>query len=146
VQLGKQLSAAISANEKYDRKRTQASRTEDHSGECYYKAARLDAYDQVLALRQLLTSTEAKSLQGAALQISEAMNRASSLHDLNAERNSECDAELRAIDRLLWSALNALKALTANRLPDTVSLLVGNYLDPWRPVERQLRSIKRTTI
>jgi hypothetical protein len=103
----------------------------------YFKNAAEDASDIVNVLRDTLCVVMATTLAGAAVQIAEAIARL----DLLGEGSES--SELRAVHRLLYSALDVVGGLADRKLAEVVTPDFDNrHIDPWRPVEERLAPIE----
>lgn len=134
--LARRLAAARQREEALDLKGTAASRRKDTTQEIYFKSAGRHAADEVNCLRDLIASTEAQSLLGAAAQLADAIGRNDYL------RPADDHPDGRAIERLLFSVLRVIEGHIGSTLEDAFGFdLASRNLDPWAPVEARLEKI-----
>ncbi len=111
----------------------------------YYEMARRHVDDIDSGLRDMITCTEAASLEGAAVQISEALSRVGIIAETISydPEAAEQNKQVRAIDRLLYSALRALEEHCAVDLNEVLGgTVIHRNMDPWRPVEEVIDEIR----
>lgn len=111
----------------------------------YYEIAMRNVDDIDSGLRDMITCTEASSLEGAAVQISEALSRVNLIHEAISDGTEafEQNKQVRAIDRLLYSALRALEDHCAIDLNKFLGgTMIHRNMDPWRPVEEVIEDIR----
>lgn len=140
VAIGIRLGVVMSLEDDLDARANEAGKERRISAEIYLKKALKHAVDEKYIQRNALSCLKATSLAGAALQIVEAMNIVDLAWNSVAEGDDtiQLDRDKRAIERLLFSALNAVERLAGLRVDDIVSpSFVGRNLDPWLSVEDQ---------
>ncbi|MBM0205670.1 hypothetical protein JNW90_23645 [Micromonospora sp. STR1s_5] len=134
VAIGKRLGVVYRRREHLERR--QFETRNDATPQTYFKEAAENASDIVNVLRDAISVVKATTPAGAAIQIAEAIARLDLLGD-----GSE-NGELRAVHRLLYSALDVVDGLADQKLAENVTPDYDNcHVDPWRPVEQRLAEI-----
>lgn len=134
VALGMRLGEAYRRRDRLELRQTESRN--DATPETYFKHAAQDASDIVNVLRDTISVVKATTPAGAAIQIAEALARLDLLGD------GSNSGDLRAVHRLLYSALDVVDGLADRKLADNVTPDYDNrHVDPWRPVEQRLAEI-----
>jgi hypothetical protein len=129
-----------------DAKKFAAHRAGAHSMEhTYFTSASDAASDAVNAERAYLPFLKATSLPGAGIQIVEVLALVDFLRDQFPEEAAtyQIAHTVRTINRLLYSALEAIDALADRKVADIVTLgFTGPNLNPWTAVEDRIAYVK----
>lgn len=119
-----------------------AAAASDHSAESYRRLAEKEAVDEYYAMQDLLPFVKATTLTGAALQIAEAMNIVQRLMDDFETAGEAHRRKHRAVDRLLWSALDVVDEAASLKLSDVHRHAVSRCLNPWTSVEERIEMVR----
>jgi hypothetical protein len=110
----------------------------DGSRQIYLDEAGRNCSDRAATFRDMIAAEKATSLTGAAIQLVEALNRV----DLLGSEETADRAELRAVNRLLYSVLDVVDGFAHRKLTEILPGTDNRHLDPWRPVEERLEQIR----
>lgn len=143
--LGARLGAAMRQEEDLLHRTSIAKQEKKYSAKVYLNGAAEHCADEIYTLRDMIASVRAKSLAGAAVQIAEALARVDLVWDQIPETHEtyRVKQDMRAINRLLYSALGVVDNLAEQKLADVVTPDFGSrYCDPWQPVEERCNELK----
>jgi len=144
--LGARLSAAYAAADRLELKRIKAHEADETPITFTLSNAELHVADDIEALRSMIAISQATSLGGAAVQITEVLNRIDAIADLSGndhDMQAERAEELRAVNRLLCSVLRVLDGAADQKLADFAPLLERSNLDPRLPIAKRPRKASR---
>jgi len=102
--------------------------------------------DRSYALRDLLSTTKATTLTGAAFQLCEAVSRVDIIRDQYPEdaMGYRAKQDIRVVMRLLYSAIDVIDGLMSPKLTDLAPTYLGANISPWNDpyeeTERRLRA------
>lgn len=143
---GLQLGQEMDEQERLQELEYEASHAKQHRPECIYTNAEAHQNDLVLALRDMISSVRATTLQGSLVQIAVAIDVMSSIDDQYPEEGKDYQVrcQFRAVGRLLFSAITALNDLAGGELTRLHKSHFGvSYCDPWKdPDEAVVRSLE----
>ena len=145
VSLGAKLDKSSKREDDIFYKKCAAFHSKKHTAEIYYEEAHLNSTDETEILRDAISMTQAKTLSGAAIQIADIWIRFSHIIDLCGARKKtyEMNREIRAVQRLLFSALGVVDGLADQKLEVAVPHLANTHLNPWTPVEKRIDKIEQ---
>ncbi len=140
------LAATLQRQDQFEGEMLAANASKDGTTQAYLQSALCDLADRNEMLREVIAGTRAVSLTDAAIQIAESIN----LLDLTIDGISDdamtyqAKAQVRALNRLLYSALGAVDAAADRKIADIVPSpsFTNHNLNPWTPVEDRIRSVK----
>lgn len=144
VALGGRLGAALRREADLDARSGDAGRAGKLSAETYLSNTAKHVTDEIYALRDALSFVKATSLAGAAIQIVEALLLADRVWDQFPKEHEtlQLERDARSIDRLLYSALDAIERLTGQKIEDVVGDdYVSRHCNPWLPVEGRCKEL-----
>jgi hypothetical protein len=101
------------------------------------KQAEEQAWDEAEALRDMISNVKVRSPIGANVQIAEALDRFEMIVDQfpKEAENYRVRLDVRAVRRLLHSALDFYDAVASRKLADVTPQLGSRSLSPWQPIE-----------
>jgi len=138
VSIGQRLSEAMRLGDELENKLATQRSEKNLVATIYLETAASHAEDEQEMLREMLSIVKASSLAGAAIQIARAISLVDTICACSDESYLQVRGDVRAINRLLFSALDVVDARADRRLSETVSVLFGNpHLNPWVPVEER---------
>jgi hypothetical protein len=96
------------------------------------------AYDEYLSMQMQLSLHKAESLEGAALQIRQAINLVDLIEDAFDTSDFATQQDFRALQRLLYSAFEVIDRSAGQKLVDIVGeYLASTRLSPWGDVVKE---------
>lgn len=149
LDLARAIAAADTLVNDYDRKESEARKKKDGVSETYFEAAERHSVDQYYSLKEGLSCYEAKTMEGAMVQIAESFNLLDLLWDMVPEGPHDHDGKKikRAIERMLMSSLRMMERAVGTDLPGLgLDCFRNANLDPWDDVERRIVAVKRGAV
>ncbi|RUW26343.1 MULTISPECIES: hypothetical protein [unclassified Mesorhizobium] len=132
---GLQLGQAMDEQERLQELEYEAMHAKQHGPHRIYGAAEHHQDDMVVVLRDMVANVRASSLDGSLVQIAVAIDFVARIEDQypEAEKDYEVKRQFRTLERLLFSALNALNDVTGGKLTTLHKSHFGiSFCDPWR--------------
>lgn len=134
VEIGTLLGQSLDRDERFQEAQFDAGRTKRSSERTFQEAADHEQ-DRSLALRALLSTVQATSVEGAVMQLAETIAVVDLVRDAYPEDAFDYEAKqkFRTINRLLFSALAAVDAASKAPLATVHNSHFGTkQCDPWR--------------
>ena len=134
LEYGRQLGASIKRYNDLDEKNFAARRERRDRDETMFKHAREHEYDRENALRAIIATMKASSLEGVAVQLAEAITLTGFLEDSfpEEEETFQVKENFRGLNRLLYSALAFVDETSSQKLSSFMEYPWG---DPWTTPE-----------
>jgi hypothetical protein len=135
---GLQLGQVLDEAERLQELEYEATHADQSGSKVIYRKAEAHQSDISEALRGMIASVRATTLEGSAVQIANAISIVALIEDQYPEKamtyKEKC--QFRALDRLLFSALHAINEQTGGELAKLHSTFFGvGYCDPWRDTD-----------
>lgn len=141
VQIASDIGAALRTAEAFDRsyseaRKTQAADSEGQSIEFLIAEMRPHIEDRAYVLRDQLSLYEASSIEGATVQVLEAINLIDIMEG-NFDKDYRTQRDFRTVMRLLWSAAGFLNGIAERKAEDIATAPYCSFnTSPWAKLAR----------